>query len=79
MSQKNLLKIHSPKTQIDLVRRMLLSRGFVRNDWAILTAGIWRLASIICDLRKEGHEIHTSYVVKGGVETKITQYTLIKQ
>jgi hypothetical protein len=48
------------ETQIDFVKRIILTHGFITNFFAIENH-ILRLGAIVCELRKDGMDITSAY------------------
>lgn len=66
------------QSQKETIKNILLKKGKVNNFDAIMKLGIWRLSSIIKNLRDEGMEIEGEFMVKNRKQTKIYQYNLVK-
>lgn len=65
--------------QCERILKYMERYGSISNREAVIELGIGRLASRICDLRKEGYDI-TGETVKGknkfGEETHFTRYRI---
>ena len=65
--------------QCERILKYMQQFGSISNREAVIELGIGRLASRICDLRKEGYDI-TGETVKGknmfGEETHFTRYRI---
>ncbi len=65
-------------SQIQKIKIRLERYGQVNNLWAI-NNGMWRLGSIICELRKQGMKIDGEYLpTADGKQSKIYNYRLVK-
>jgi len=64
MKNNNIMPEMDKQSQRRIVEAMMKKDGYVRNDVCVLQKSIWRLGAIICEMRKDGWEIETDYLVK---------------
>lgn len=65
-------------TQCEMVLRHLTEQGSLSSVEALERYGIARLASRICDLRREGHDIQGETVTRKNRYGKPVSYTVYK-